>query len=69
MAKKITDREKMIKDLREDKTIELLKEKGKIYIDFIDCDLMMLIEVLETEFNINTEIQNLIGGQYLVYLK
>ena len=69
MAKKITDREKMIKDLREDKTIELLKEKGKINIDFIDCDLMMLIEVLETEFNINTEIQNLIGGQYLVYLK
>ena len=62
-------REKIIKDLREDKTIELLTELGKINIDSIDEDLIMLIEVLETEFNINTEIQNLIGGQYLVYLK
>lgn len=62
-------REKMIEDLREDKTIELLTEQGKINIDYIDCDLWMLIEVLEEEFNINTEIQNLIGGQYLVYLK
>ena len=69
MAKKITDREKMIKDLREDKTIELLKEKGKINIDFIDCDLMIFFEVLETKFNINTEIQNLIGGHYQLYLK
>lgn len=62
-------REKMIEDLRLDKTIEILTEQGKINIDYIDEDLMMLIEVLETEFSINTEIQNLIGGQYLVYLK
>ena len=61
-------REKIIKDLREDKTIELLTELGKINIDSIDEDLIMLIEVLETEFNIETEIQNLVGGQYLVYL-
>ena len=61
-------REKIIKDLREDKTIELLTELGKINIDSIDEDLIMLIEVLEEEFNIETEIQNLIGGQYLVYL-
>ena len=61
-------REKIIKDLREDKTIELLTELGKINIDSIDEDLIMLIEVLETEFNIITEIQNLVGGQYLVYL-
>jgi len=62
-------REKMVKDLMEDKTIELLTEQGRINIDYIDEDLWMLIEVLEEEFNINTEIQNLIGGQYLVYLK
>ena len=61
-------REKIIKDLREDKTIELLTELGKIDIDSIDEDLIMLIEVLEAEFNIETEIQNLVGGQYLVYL-
>ena len=61
-------REKIIKDLREDKTIELLTELGKINIDSIDEDLIMLIEILETEFNIITEIQNLVGGQYLVYL-
>lgn len=61
-------RKEMIDDLKEDKTIELLTEIGKIDIDSINEDLIMLIEVLETEFNINTEIQNLIGGQYLVYL-
>ena len=61
-------REKIIKDLREDRTIELLTELGKIDIDSIDEDLIMLIEVLEAEFNIETEIQNLVGGQYLVYL-
>ena len=65
----LKEREKMIKDLREDKTIELLTEQGKINIDSINEDLGMLIEVLEEEFNINTEIQNLIGGQYLVYLE
>ena len=62
-------REKIIKDLRENKTIEILTELGKINIDSIDEDLIMLIEVLEEEFNIITEIQNLIGGQYLVYLE
>lgn len=61
-------REKMINDLREDNTIELLEEAGKINIDFIDEDLGLLIEVLEEEFYIKTEIQNLVGGQYLVYL-
>ena len=60
------EREKMIKDLRENNTIEMLEEKGKINIDFIDEDLGMLVEVLKEEFNIKTEIQNLIGGQYLV---
>ena len=59
-------RKKMVEDLRKDKTIELLTELGKIDIDSIDCDLWMLVEVLETEFNIETEIQNLVGGQYLV---
>ena len=61
-------RKEMVKDLMENKTIEILTETGKIDIDSIDEDLIMLIEVLETEFNIETEIQNLIGGQYLVYL-
>ena len=64
----LKERERMIEDLRKDKTIEILTETGKINIDSIDCDLWMLAEVLETEFNIETEIQNLIGGQYLVYL-
>ena len=64
----LKEREKMIEDLRLDKTIEILTELGKIDIDSINCDLWMLVEVLETEFNIETEIQNLIGGQYLVYL-
>ena len=64
----LKERERMIEDLRKDKTIELLTELGKIDIDSIDCDLWMLVEVLETEFNIETEIQNLVGGQYLVYL-
>jgi hypothetical protein len=64
----LKERERIIKDLRENNTIELLEEKGKINIDYIDEDLGMLIEVLEAEFNIETEIQNLIGGQYLVYL-
>ena len=59
-------RKEMVKDLMENKTIELLTELGKIDIDSIDCDLWMLAEVLETEFNIETEIQNLVGGQYLV---
>jgi len=65
----MTERERMIKDLQENKTIEILTEQGRINIDSIDEDLIMLIEVLEAEFNINTEIQNLVGGQYLVYLK
>ena len=64
----LRERERMIEDLQENKTIELLTELGKIDIDSIDCDLWMLVEVLETEFNIETEIQNLVGGQYLVYL-
>ena len=61
-------RKEMVKDLMENKTIEILTETGKIDIDSINCDLWMLVEVLETEFNIETEIQNLVGGQYLVYL-
>ena len=64
----MTERERMIKDLQENKTIEILTEQGRINIDSIDEDLIMLIEVLEEEFSINTEIQNLVGGQYLVYL-
>ena len=65
----LRERERMIEDLQENKTIEILTETGKIDIDSIDENLIMLIEVLEEEFNIITEIQNLIGGQYLVYLK
>ena len=64
----LKEREKMIKDLQENKTIELLTEQGRINIDSINEDLIMLIEVLETEFNVKTEIQNLVGGQYLIYL-
>ena len=64
----LKERERIIKDLQENKTIEILTEQGKINIDSIDEDLWMLIEVLETEFNVETEIQNLVGGQYLVYL-
>lgn len=59
-------KKELINNLKEDATIEQLEEVGKINIDFINYNLPLLIEVLEEEFNIKTEIQNLIGGQYLV---
>ena len=61
-------REKMINNLKKDNTTEQLQEVGKINIDYIDENLELLIEVLEEEFHIRIELQNLIGGQYLVYL-
>ena len=61
-------REKMINNLKKDNTIEQLEEQGKINIDYIDEDLELLIEVLKEEFQIETEIQDLIGGRYLVNL-
>ena len=61
-------KKELIEQLKEDKTIEQLQEVGKINIDCIDEDLGLLIEVLKEEFCIKTEIQNLVGGQYLVNL-
>ena len=61
-------KKELIEQLKEDKTIEQLQEVGKINIDCIDEDLGLLIEVLKEEFHIKTEIQNLVGGQYLVNL-
>lgn len=61
-------KKELIKDLKEDNTIEQLEEIGKINIDSIDCDLELLIEVLKEEFGYYTEIQCLIGGHYLVLL-
>lgn len=58
-------KQELINELKEDNTIEQLEEQGKINIDFIDGDLELLIEVLEEEFQIKTEIQDLVGGQYL----
>lgn len=58
----------LIKELKQDNTIEQLQETGKINIDNIDGDLELLIEVLKEEFEIDVEIQNLIGGIYLVNL-
>ena len=58
----------LIKELKQDNTIEQLQEAGKINIDNIDGDLELLIEVLKEEFEIDAEIQNLIGGIYLVNL-
>lgn len=59
-------KKELIEQLKENKIIEQLQETGKINIDYIDYDLGLLIEVLEEKFGINTEIQNLVGGQYLV---
>lgn len=61
-------KKELIEQLKEDKTIEQLQEVGKINIDYIDEDLELLIKVLKEEFYIKTEIQNLVGGQYLVNL-
>ena len=62
----MVNKKELIKSLQENNIIEQLEEQGKINIDFIDGDLDLLIEVLESEFDIRTEIQNLVGGQYLV---
>ena len=59
-------RGRLIEQLRKDNTIEQLEEVGKINIDYIDEDLEMLVEVLEKEFSIETEIRSLIGGRYLI---
>lgn len=59
-------KKELIEQLKENNIIEQLQETGKINIDYIDYDLGLLIEVLEEKFGINTEIQNLVGGQYLV---
>ena len=56
----------LIEQLKKDNTIEQLQEIGKINIDYIDEDLEMLIDVLEKNFSIKTEIQDLVGGRYLV---
>lgn len=61
-------KKELIENLKENNIIEQLEEVGKINIDFIDEDLELLIEVLEEEFRIKTEIQNLIGSQYLVMI-
>ena len=56
----------LIEQLKKDNTIEQLQEIGKINVDYIDEDLEMLIDVLEKNFSIKTEIQSLVGGRYLV---
>lgn len=61
-------KKELIEQLKKDNTIEQLQEVGKIDIDCIDEDLELLIEVLEEEFQIKTEIKDLIGGRYLVNL-
>jgi|BioPla2DNA2_1021312.scaffolds.fasta_scaffold54522_3 hypothetical protein len=61
-------KKELIEQLKENNIIEQLQEVGKINIDYIDCDLGLLIEVLEEDFYIKTEIQNLVGCQYLVNL-
>lgn len=59
---------KIIKNLKENAIIEQLEEIGKINVDYIDEDLELLIEVLEEEFKIEAELQDLVGGRYLVNL-
>ena len=56
----------LIEQLKKDNTVEQLQEIGKINIDYIDEDLEMLIDVLDKTFSIKTEIQDLVGGRYLV---
>lgn len=64
----VKSRDNLIEQLKENNIMEQLQEVGKINIDYIDGDLEMLIEVLEKNFCIKTEIQDLIGGRYLVNL-
>ncbi len=62
------EREELIQELNENAYIEHLQEVGKINLDTIDYNLQLLIEVLKEDFDIETEIQTQIGGQYLVNL-
>ena len=54
------NRAELIKELKENLTIEQLEEIGKINLDAIsnNIDLTLLIEVLEEEFEIGTYIEN-----------
>ena len=54
--------------LKQTLVIEQLEETGKINIDFLNCSLDLLIEVLENEFAINTDIEEVSNGMYLVNL-
>lgn len=54
------NRAELIKELKENLTIEQLEEIGKINLDAIsnNIDLTLLIEVLEEEFEIEADIEN-----------
>jgi len=67
-SKEIKTKKELIEQLKKDNTIEQLEEVGKINIDYIDEDLELLIAVLKEEFKIEAELQDLIGGRYLVNL-
>ena len=64
--KEVIEVDLLIEQLKKDNTIEQLQEIGKINIDYIDEELELLIDVLDKHFNIKTELQDLVGGRYLV---
>lgn len=70
MMKLEKEKKEIIKNLKENAIIEQLQEVGKINIDYIDedLDLLELIITLKEEFKIDTTLQDLIGGRYLVNL-
>lgn len=61
-------KDKIIRDLQEDNTIELLEEVGKInLIQFEDdYDFDTLIKVLDEDYNLPCEIAHIIGGSFLI---
>lgn len=63
---RMKEKQQIINNLKEDKTIEQLQEVGKINIDYIDEDIYLLMEALEEGFNIKTDIKDQVGGRYLV---
>lgn len=58
------ERADLITLLKQTLVIEQLEEAGKINIDFLNCSLDLLIEVLQNEFAINTDIEE----SYLINL-
>ena len=61
----MTKREILKQEIKEDNTLVILEEIGKIDIDFIDEDLGEFIEALEEVTGKEYYISNEVGGQFI----